>query len=202
MNDLTTEERANFTAMTDATPGDWSKILAAKKLYNKALADRVLAHLRLLEGEAWGFPVDRFTHCLQSATLAHRAGMDEEYVVCALFHDVGYSIGTFAHAGLAASMLEPFVSAENHWMVAHHDTFEGYYFRHHLGQDRNARERFRGHPCFERTADFCERFDQTAFDPGFDTLPLEAFAPMVHRLFSMRQMRARVGRKALGFDAA
>lgn len=197
MNDVTTESRANFTAMTNATAEDWAKILAAKKWYNKGLSERALAHLKLLDGEAWGFPVDRLTHCLQSATLAHRAGMDEEYVVCALFHDVGYTISTYSHAGLAANMLQPFVSPQRHWMLAHHDVFEGYYFQHHLGRDRHAREKYRGHPCFELTADFCERFDQGAFDPNCETMPLEAFAPLVHRILSHKQFLARRAGNAL-----
>ena len=46
------------------------------------------------------------------------------------------------------------------------------------------REQFRGHPCFERTAQFCERYDSPAFDPSRETLPLEAFEPMVRRLFA------------------
>jgi hypothetical protein len=46
------------------------------------------------------------------------------------------------------------------------------------------REQFRGHPSFERTAAFCARHDQNAFDPGYDTMPLEAFVPMVKRIMA------------------
>ncbi len=188
-NDVT-EERASFSAMSTATFEDWSIISAAKGRYNRGLPDRVLAHLKMLEGEAWGFAIDRLAHSLQSATLAHRAGMDVEYVVCALLRDIGYTIGPHNHANVAASILQPFASKRNLWMIAHHNVFEGYYFYQYFKRDRNTREQFRGHPCFEQTAHFCEAFDQTAFDPNFEPMPLEAFAPMVRSLFASRRKAA------------
>ena len=102
----------------------------------------------------------------------------------ALLHDIGDSIAPDNHSALAAAVLRPFVSEENHWLVKHHGVFQGYYFWHHIGGDRDARERYRGHPCFEMTANFCERWDQRAFDPDYETLPLEAFEPAVRRLFA------------------
>jgi predicted HD phosphohydrolase len=141
--------------------------------------------MRLLEGDSGGFAVDRLQHCLQAATLACRDGMDEEYVVCALLHDIGDILCTANHAEVAATILQPYVSEENHWMLKHHGIFQGYFYFHFLGLDRNMREQFRGHPHFEKTALFCERHDQNAFDPDYDTMPLEAFAPMVRRLMAM-----------------
>jgi predicted HD phosphohydrolase len=177
------EERARFTRMDEGTAADWAIITQQFAPFAARLADRVLAHLRLLQGDRGGFAVDRFQHSLQTATRAHRAGEGEEYVVCALLHDVGDLLTPWTHADVAAVILRPFVSEENHWMVQHHPVFQGYYFFHHVGGDRHARERYRGHPCFERTALFCERYDQTAFDPSYDTMPLAAFEPMVRRLF-------------------
>jgi len=69
-------------------------------------------------------------------------------------------------------------------MIQHHGIFQAYYFFHHLGLDRNLREQFRGHPCFARTATFCEKYDNPAFDPNRKTLPLDAFVPMVRRVFT------------------
>jgi predicted HD phosphohydrolase len=177
-------DRAQFHAMTDGTQEDWMKIGMAAMNFNKGLADRVIAHLKLLEGDCGGFAVDRMEHSLQSASLAHRDGMDEEYVVCALLHDIGDTLASQNHAELAATILKPFVSEENWWMLQHHGIFQGYYFFHYLGLDRNMREQFRGHPCFERTAMFCARHDQNAFDPNYDTMPLEAFVPMVQRVMA------------------
>ena len=177
-------DRAQFHAMVDGTQEDWMKIGMAAMSFNKGLADRVIAHLKLLEGDCGGFAVDRMEHSLQSASLAHRDGMDEEYVVCALLHDIGDTLASQNHAELAATILKPFVSEENWWMLQHHGIFQGYYFFHYLGLDRNMREQFRGHPSFERTAMFCARHDQNAFDPNYDTIPLEAFVPMVQRVMA------------------
>jgi len=175
-------DRAQFHAMTEGTQKDWLKIATAAVGFNRDLPDRVLNHLKLLAGDCGGFAVDRLEHSLQSATLAHRGGMDEEYVVCALLHDVGDTLASYNHAELGATILKPFVSDENWWMLQHHGIFQGYYFFHHLGLDRNMRDQFRGHPCFERTAAFCARHDQNAFDPDYETMPLDAFVPMVYRV--------------------
>ena len=175
-------DRAQFKAMTEGTAEDWGKIFVATQGYNRGLADRVLTHLKLLDGDCGGFAVDRLTHSLQSATLAHRDGMDEEYVVCALLHDIGDTLGSYNHAEIGATILKPFVSEENHWMMEHHGIFQGYYFFQFGGLDRNMRDKFRGHPAFERTAMFCARHDQNAFDPAYDTMPLDAFVPMLNRV--------------------
>jgi len=192
-------DRATFKAMTEGTQADWGKIATAATQFNVGLADRVLAHLKMLKGDCGGFSVDRLEHSLQSATLAYRDRMDEEYVVCALLHDMGDILASTNHAELAATVLKPFVSEQNWWLLQHHGIFQGYYFFHYLGLDRNMREQHRGHPNFERTALFCERHDQNAFDPGYDTMPLEAFVPMVQRVMARpkRSIYMREGRELL-----
>ena len=176
--------RATFTNMEHSTEAEWKLIAGEYVPYANALPDRILTHLKLLSGDYGGFAVDRMTHSLQTATRAHRGGENEEYVVCALLHDIGDTLGSFNHADVGASILKPFVSAENFWMVEKHGMFQGYFFFHYLGLDRNMREQFRGHPSFERTAEFCEKYDGPAFDPNGETLPLEFFEPMVKRLFA------------------
>jgi predicted HD phosphohydrolase len=150
----------------------------------KSLPDRVMAHLELLEGDYGGFPVDRLQHSLQAATLALRDGRDDEYVACALLHDVGDTLGTYNHPDIAAAILKPFVSEENLWMVQNHGIFQGYNFFHHIGLDRNLRDRFRGHPHYDRAAEFVERYDNPAFDPKADALPVPEFAPILRRLMA------------------
>jgi predicted HD phosphohydrolase len=178
------EDRAKFTQMVDGTREDWMIIGRNSAEFNRGLADRVLTHLKLLDGDFGGFPVDRLEHSVQTATRAHRAGMDEEYVVCALLHDIGDTLGSANHADIGAAILKPFVSEQNHWMLENHGIFQGYYFFHYLGLDRDMRERYRGHPWFEHTAQFCHLYDQSAFDPTYESMPLEAFEPMVQRVFS------------------
>jgi predicted HD phosphohydrolase len=177
--------RATFTTMEASTAEDWAVIASHSPEFASGLPDRILAHLRLLGGDFGGFAVDRLTHSLQTATLAHRDGRDEEYVTCALLHDIGDTLGTFNHPDIAAAILKPFVSDENLWMVEQHGIFQGYYFFHHLGMDRDMRERFRGHPWFDRTAEFCALYDGPAFDPKGEALPLEYFEPMLRRVVSL-----------------
>jgi predicted HD phosphohydrolase len=199
MIDPSETDRATFKAMTEGTQADWGKIATAAMEFNVGLADRVLAHLKMLKGDCGGFSVDRLEHSLQSATLAYRDRMDEEYFVCALLHDMGDILASTNHAELAATVLKPFVSEQNWWLLHHHGIFQGYYFFHYLGLDRNMREQYRGHPNFERTALFCERHDQNAFDPGYDTMPLEAFVPMVQRVMARpkRSIYMREGKELL-----
>jgi len=175
---------ATFIRMEDGTQDDWAKIVACELPFQAQQADRLLDHLKLLKDEVGGFAIDRLEHSLQSATRAHQAGKDDEYVVCALFHDMGDMLGSYNHADIAAAVLKPFVSERNHWMVEKHGVFQGYYFFHFLGLDRDMREKFRGHPNFEYTAEFCEKFDQNCFDPNFKSMSLEDLRPMVRRVIS------------------
>jgi predicted HD phosphohydrolase len=186
MTDAATDARprARFHAMTEGTKDDWEKIALGTIELAAGLPDRVLTHLRQLGGDFGGFAVDRLEHSLQTATRAYRADRDDEYVFCALVHDIGDLLGPLNHADVAAAVVKPFVSERNHWMVEQHAIFQGYYFFHHLGLDRDMRERFRGHEWFDYTAEFCHEYDQPAFDPGYDTLPLEHFEPLVRERLS------------------
>jgi predicted HD phosphohydrolase len=177
-------ESAKFHAMTEGTADDWAIIGKAMAPFVKDLPNRVLSHLKMLDGDCGGFAVDRLEHSLQTATRAFKDGRDEEYVVCALLHDMGDILGPRNHADIAAAILKPFVSEQNHWMVEQHGIFQGYYFFHHIGLDREAREQHRGHPAFEHTAQFCHLYDQAAFDPAYESMPLSAFEPMVQRVFT------------------
>lgn len=177
-------DQARFTHMKDGTEQDWAIIANDFAQYARQLPQRILAHLRLLDGDFGGFPVDRLTHSLQTATRAHRDGRDEEYVVCALLHDIGDTLASYNHPDIAAAILKPFVSPENHWMVEKHGIFQGYYFFHHLGMDRHLREQFQDHPQYRQTIEFCAKYDAAAFDPAYEHLPLAFFEPMLARVFA------------------
>jgi predicted HD phosphohydrolase len=177
-------KRATFTRMEESTPDDWRKIGGEFMPFARQLPDRLIAHLTLLEGDYGGFPIDRYSHSLQTATRALRDGRDDEYVACALFHDIGDTLGTFNHFDIAAAILKPFVSAENLWMVQNHGIFQGYYFFHHIGLDRNLRDQFKGHQHYDRTHEFCELYDNPAFDSKGETLPIDELEPIVRRVFS------------------
>ena len=176
--------RAGFTAMKDGTAEDWAIIGGQFREFGHGLADRVLAHLSLLDGDFGGFAIDRLQHSLQTATRAHRDGRGEEYVVMALLHDIGDTLGTYNHPEIGAAILKPFVSEELHWICQNHGAFQGYYYFHFVGMDRDIRERFRGAPHFEACREFCELYDQSAFDPAYESEPLSFFEPMVRRVFA------------------
>ncbi len=184
MTDATT--RARFTAMTEGTQQDWRIIAGQYTQFAADLPTRVLAHLGLLEGDFGGFPVDRLDHSLQCASRALRDGRDEPYVIMALLHDIGDTLATYNHPDIAAAIIKPFVSEQLYWICQHHGAFQGYYYFHYVGMDRDAREAFRGHPHFTACAEFCELYDQSAFDPAYDTLPLGFFEPMLRRVMAQR----------------
>lgn len=186
---------ATFRTMTEGTQEDWDAIMQHLKPYAANGGARVLDHLRLLDGDTGGFPVDRLTHCLQTATRAHRDGRSEDYVVMALLHDIGDTLGAYNHADIAAAILKPFVSEELHWIVEQHAIFQGYNFFHYVGLDRNKRDQFRGHPYFEATAEFIDLYDCPAFDASYESAPLSFFEPMVMRLFE--KPRTSVYKEAL-----
>jgi predicted HD phosphohydrolase len=179
--------------MDEGTQQDWAAIGSQFRAYALGLPDRVLAHLRLLDGDFGGFPIDRLQHSLQTATRAHRAGEAEDYVVMALIHDIGDTLGSYNHPDIGAAILKPFVDDRLHWIAEKHGIFQGYYFFHYIGLDRDMREAFRGHPHFEDTARFCEIYDQAAFDPAYDSAPLEFFEPMVRRVFAAPKRSLYVG---------
>lgn len=178
------EQRATFRSMEESTREDWAAIGQHFMPFAAELPDRVLTHLKLLDGDYGGFPIDRLQHSLQTATRAYRGGESEPYVVMALLHDIGDTLGSYNHPDIAAAILKPFVDEKLHWMCQNHGVFQGYYFFHYLGMNRDMREAFRGHEHFEDTARFCELYDQSAFDPAYDCAPLEFFEPMVRRVLA------------------
>jgi predicted HD phosphohydrolase len=183
-------DRATFTSFAESTEADWAIIMRQLEVTQNHVADNVLAQLRMLRSDHGGFPVDRLEHSLQTATRAERDGRDEEYVLCALLHDIGDNLAPYNHPDIAAGIVKPFVSEANHWLVAHHGIFQGYYFWHHIGADRNAREAFRDSPWFEYTEEFCAKYDQTAFDPDYRSEPLEHFEPLVRAVFTPARFTA------------
>ncbi|WP_095012012.1 HD domain-containing protein [Tsuneonella mangrovi] len=194
MTDLL-EKTAAFHTMSEGTQEDWDIIMTHMKPFAQSGGKRVLDHLRLLEGDCGGFAVDRLTHCLQTATRAYRDGRDEDYVVMALLHDIGDTLGAYNHADIAAAILEPFLSEELHWIVKHHAIFQGSNFFHFIGLDPDMREKYADSPYYEATKEFIEKYDCPAFDPDYESEPLEFFEPMVMRLFE--RPRASVYKRAM-----
>jgi predicted HD phosphohydrolase len=178
-----TAARASFTRMDESTAEDWALIRGADSAWRETFVHNVLAQLRLLGTESGGFAVDRLTHSLQTAHRAELDGRDDAYVVCALVHDIGDTLGPQNHAEIAAAVVRPWVSEAYHWMVAQHGVFQGYYFWHLIGGDRNARDEFAGHPHYDLTEEFVRLYDMPAFDPAYATPALEHFEPLLRSFF-------------------
>jgi predicted HD phosphohydrolase len=187
--------RATFNRMDESTQADWQIIGGEFMQFAKGLPDRVMAHLKLLEGDYGGFPIDRYSHCLQTATLALKDNRPDEYVVCALLHDIGDTLGAFNHPEIAAAVLKPFVSEADLFMVQNHGIFQGYNFFHYIGMDRNLRDIFKASPHYAYTEEFVELYDNRAFDSKLETFPLSEFEPIVRRV--MAQPKQSVYKAAL-----
>jgi len=176
--------QTDFKKMSDSSAEDWQSIMGEQMTFFKKLPDRILTHMTLLDGDYGGFPVDRLQHSLQTAELAAEAGEDTQYVVCALLHDIGDTLGSTNHADVAAAILQPFISEENLWMIKHHAIVQGYNFFHYLGLDRNMREQLIDHPYYQHTLRFVDNYDDLAFDSSKPTLSLDLFEPMVREVFA------------------
>jgi len=174
-----------FTRMDESTAEQWAVIGKETVDAQPAVAEHVLTLLSGLQGMVLGFAVDQLTHCLQTATLADRAGADEELVVAALCHDVGKYVSVANHPAIAAEMLRPFVREDVYHAVRVHQDFQGKHYYQHFGGDQNARDKYRGEPWFDLAARFADEWDQLAFDPDYDTQPLAYFEPAVRTVFAM-----------------
>ena len=125
MTDLIEPPRASFTSFEESTKEDWDLIMSQRGELEGSLPDRILEQMEHLRNDYGGFPVDRLEHSVQTATRAERDGRDDEYVLCALLHDLGDPLAPFNHPEIAAAIVKPFVSEANHWMVEHHGIFQG-----------------------------------------------------------------------------
>ena len=178
--------KVKFTEMKHGTKEDYLLLDKHEKKYVEETADRILKFMSGLTKTLEGYQVSRLEHSLQSATKALRAGEDEEIIVAALLHDIGDELAPMNHSEYAAAILKPYVSEKTHWIVEKHGEFQLYYYAHHLGGDRNKREKYKKHKYYQDTIDFCEKYDQNSFDPNYKSLPLEHFEPIVRKIFSRK----------------
>lgn len=176
-------ETVSFTRLEDITTEDLELLLALEEEFIKNLPVRILSALETLKDTLDGYQVSRYEHALQSATRVYHSGETEEMVVAALLHDIGDNLASCNHGEMAAAILKPYVSEKTYWIVKHHGLFQMYYYAHYLGENRYAREKYRDHPYYQATVDFCEKYDQNSFDPNYESLPIEFFEPMVRKIF-------------------
>ena len=177
-------KKVNFTEMKNGTKEDYQLLQKNEKNFERKTADRILKYLSTQTTTLEGYQITRLEHVLQAATRAFKDGESEEMVVATLLHDIGDDLAPMNHSQYAASILKPYVSEKTHWIIQHHGLFQTYYSAHHLGGDRNARDKFIDHEYYEATVSFCEIYDQTSFDPNYKSMSLEDFSPIVKKIFS------------------
>ena len=174
----------NFTQMKDGTAEEYAFLTKHETEHAKGTAGKLLQALVDLDEGLSGYKITRLGHSLQSATRAWRDGADIDWVVCALLHDIGDIYAPYNHDEYAAAILRPFVREQCSWCVQAHGDFQMVYYGHHVGGNQNKRDQFAGHIYFDDCASFCERWDQSSFDPDYDTLSIDFFAPMVREVFA------------------
>jgi predicted HD phosphohydrolase len=179
---MTELARTSFKTFEESTAEDWAVIVPQLEITQGLVADRVIGLLGDLKFDHGGFPIDRLEHSLQTATRAERDGKDDEFVFCALIHDIGDTLSPYNHAEIAAGIVKPFVTEANYFMVKNHGAFQGYYFWHYIGLDQNAREEFRESEYFDYTDEFTAKYDQVAFDADYDSNPLEHYEPLIRQI--------------------
>ena len=174
----------NFTEMKNGTKEDYELLEKFEKNFERQTAERVLNYLSRQTATLEGYKINRLEHSLQAATRAFKNKESDEMVVATLLHDIGDDLAPMNHSQYAASILKPYVSEKTHWIIQHHGLFQTYYSAHHLGGDRNARDKFRDHEHYEATVSFCENYDQASLDPNYKSMSLEDFSPIVKKIFS------------------
>ncbi|NNE57943.1 MAG: HD domain-containing protein [Hellea sp.] len=174
----------SFTKMSDGTAEDYKFLADHEAEYAKELPNRIMDALAGLKNSLAGYKVDRLEHSLQTATRAERDGADIDWIVSALVHDIGDDLAPFNHDSLASNILKPYVRDECSWTVQHHGIFQYKYFADKVGLDAEARQKFADHEHFDAAVRFCECWDQTSFDPEYETFDLEHFRPMVEQVFT------------------
>ena len=177
---------AKFVQMKDGTKEDYLLLEKHEKIYIEGTADRLIKFMSGLTNTLEGYKITRLEHSLQSATRALNDKANDEMVVATLLHDIGDELAPLNHSEYAAAVLKPYVSEKTHWIIEKHGEFQMYYYAHHLGGNRNQRDKYKGHKYYKDTVDFCENWDQKSFDPNFKSLPLKEFEPMVKKIFSRK----------------
>ena len=174
-------DKMHFSRMDEGTDADFAVLRAVHEQTLRNLPDRLFGLLEDLRSDT-AYNITRYAHCLQAATRALRDGKDDEYVVVALLHDICEPLGPFNHGEVIGAILRPFISRDNAWMLAQHGLLQTYFYARHMGLDPDARDRFKSDAAYERTVEFCARYDEVSFDPAYRSEPLSTFEPMVRRL--------------------
>jgi hypothetical protein len=147
----------------------------------------------------FGLPFAAAHHGMQCASLAMRAGVDEETVLACLLHDVGMAVMRPDHGWWGAQLVEPYVSERVSWAIRYHQALRyfpdpevGYEYPElyvqMFGRDYQppeyvvaAYQYARGHRWYS-TARYVTLFDDYSFDPNAP-FSLDPFRDIIGRHF-------------------
>jgi len=177
-------KEVSFIQMKDGTKEDYLLLSKHEKEFIESTGDRIIKFMSGLTKTLEGYKINRLEHSLQSATRALNDKADDEMIVATLLHDIGDELAPLNHSEYAAAVLKPYVSEKTHWIVEKHGEFQMYYYAHHLGGNKNQRDKYKGHEYHKDTVYFCENWDQKSFDPNYKSLTLKDFEPYVKKIFS------------------
>jgi predicted HD phosphohydrolase len=172
--------------LDDFSGADWDFMNKQRAIYRgEEQANQALRLLSCSQDDpTFGYEINNYGHCLQAATLAFQAGCDEETVVVALLHDIAFVTSTDMHGDVSASLLGAYISEKNYWMLRRHAIFQQLHIHGVPGLENNERDKWLGHPHFEWTAEFVAKYDQNSTRADIQNMPLEAFVPMVQKIFA------------------
>jgi hypothetical protein len=107
--------------------------------------------------------VDRLTHSLQTASRAWRDGRDEEYVVCALLHDIGDTLAptttrTSPRRSSSRSSARELVDGGKHGSSRATTSSITWAWTGTCASNSAT-------PAVPATIEFCAKYDAAAFDP-------------------------------------
>lgn len=175
---------ASFGQSDASTALDWQIIQGSVRAQQAAVPQTVMNMLFANRTIYAGFPISRLEHTLQTATRALRAGASDELVLIALLHDAAEVLSGVNHAEVAAALVRPYVSEASYYLVRTHMEFQLKHYGEHVGMPTDLRDRYRNEAWYGDAVVFSDAWDEISFDPGYRSLPLAEFEPLVRQFFS------------------
>jgi len=170
--------------MDQSTQEEWQHISEQHMPHIFDMPARIMSMLRQLEALSLGFGTNQLHHALQTATMAKRAGAEDEMIILSLLHDVGKVINVPNHGQIAAEILKPYVSNDAYHIIRTHQDFQGEHYYKYMGKPQDLRNQYKNESWFTKAVEFTDEWDQAAFDPDYKVDPLESFEALINTFFA------------------
>lgn len=173
-----------FTRMDQSTEQEWEHISEQHMPHIFDMPNRIMGMLKQLQTLTLGFSTDQLHHALQTATMARRAGAEDEMILISLIHDIGKVISVPNHGQIAAEMIKPYVSEDAYHVIRTHQDFQGEHYYQYMGKPQDLRKQFVNESWYAKAVEFTDEWDQAAFDPKYEVDSLESFEPLINKFFA------------------